>query len=158
MTIRDAVVAAVLVLMSAGAGAAEKTITVSEAWSRATAKTARAAGAFMTIANSGTEADRLTEVRSQAAKTVEVHETTMVANVMKMRRIEGGLPVPPGGKAELKPGGLHVMLIDLAGQLVQGERFDMTLVFERAGEIPVTVEVRSPGAMAVSAHGGGHMK
>lgn len=141
-------VAAGLLLSTAiSATAAAKDVVVTDVWARASAPSAKAAGAFMTIENAGKAGDRLLSARSAAAKQVEVHESKMVNNVMQMRRIDG-LPVAAGDKVVLKPGGLHVMLIDLEKQLVQGERFKMTLVFEKAGEVTVDVDIKTPGAMS----------
>lgn len=64
---------------------------------------------------------------------------------MRMRQVEA-IDVPAGGSAELKPGGLHLMMIDLTGQLVEGETVDVTLVFEQAGEVNVTLPIKGPGA------------
>ncbi len=142
--------AAALVLLAWAAAAAERPIVVSEAWSRAVPPGARSAGAFMTVDNTGGEADRLTGARSDAARTVEIHETRMVGDVMQMRHTDT-IAVAPGARTELKPGGFHVMLIDLARRLEPGDRFTVTLVFEKAGEIPVEVEVRGAGPPAAHA-------
>lgn len=102
-------------------------VTVSEPWVRATVPQQKATGAFMRI-TSPTDA-RLVEARSPAAKVVEIHEMVMERDVMKMRAIQG-LDLPAGTEVELKPGGYHVMLIDLNGQVKEGETVPLTIVVE----------------------------
>lgn len=97
--------------------------------------------AFMVIRNTGTEDDALIGASSDVAMTTEVHETYMEGDTMKMRRIER-IDIPAGGEVTLKPGGYHVMFIDLKEPLQAGTTIEITLEFERAGEIPVQAEVR----------------
>lgn len=98
---------------------------------------------YMTIHNDGTAADRLIGAAADVARTVEIHETRIEAGMAQMGRIEGIL-VPAKGKAVLKPRGLHVMLIGLRHDLKPGDRFPVTLRFEKFGEVRLTVEVRMP--------------
>ncbi|GAB4428249.1 MAG: copper chaperone PCu(A)C [Chloroflexi bacterium OHK40] len=100
--------------------------------------------AYMTLVNSGSAPDRLLSASTDAARTVELHETTMVDNVMRMAPVAGGIEVPANGQAELKPGGLHVMLIGLNRDLNAGDTVRLTLTFERAGTITVDAPVRQP--------------
>ena len=78
---------------------------------------------------------------------------------MKMRKVEA-VPVPPGAVAELKPGGFHIMLFDLAKPLTEGQRFPLTLSFEKAGDIAVVAEVKGMTAKSMDHgdHGKSHMK
>ena len=101
-------------------------------------------GAFMLLRNTGSEADRLVAAQSDVAGTVEIHETTLEGGVMKMRPVVGGIEVPAGGQVELKPGGYHVMLIGLTQNLVEGDRFQMVLQFEKSGPLTVEAVVRMP--------------
>lgn len=96
---------------------------------------------YMTIANTGAADDTLVAARADVATTVELHETTMQDNVMKMQPVEN-IPVPAGGSVELKRGGLHVMLLGVKQELKAGDTFPAVLVFAKAGEIPVTVPVQ----------------
>lgn len=95
----------------------------------------------MTITGHGS-ADRLVGATSPWAPTVELHETINDGGVMKMRPVPGGFEVPATGSLELKPGGKHIMLIGLNKPLVNGEEIEITLRFEKGGEITVKVPVR----------------
>ncbi len=120
-------------------------LTIDTPWSRATS--AQAGGAFMMIHNGGHHGDRLIGAESDLAGRVQVHMTIMEDGVMRMRHAEDGVEVPAGGMAELKPGGFHVMLMGLKQPLEEGASFPVTLIFERAGEVTVEVQVRAAGAM-----------
>ncbi len=120
-------------------------LVVEAPWSRASP--GGAGGAFMVIHNAGRQSDRLISAASDMAARVEVHLTVMQDGVMRMRHAEDGVEVPAGGMAELKPGGFHVMLMGLTHPLEEGSSFPVTLVFEKAGEVTVDVQVRAAGAM-----------
>ncbi|MGL5445996.1 MAG: copper chaperone PCu(A)C [Rhabdaerophilum sp.] len=121
-------------------------------WTRATPGGAKVAGGYMKITNNGTMPDRLIGGTAVPAGIFEVHEMKMEGNVMRMRALAKGLEIKPGQTVELKPGGLHVMFIDLKSPLKEGEKFKGTLVFEKAGTIEVeyAVEARS----SAGGHGG----
>jgi len=137
---------AALLLASALAHEYElKALKIDHAFARATPAGAKAAGAFMTIQNTGTAADRLVSAASPIAGVVELHEMTMEGNVMKMRAVPS-IEIPAGGKAELKPGGYHVMLMDLRGPLVEGQEAPLTLRFEKAGSVDVKIKIESKGS------------
>jgi copper(I)-binding protein len=112
---------------------------------RATPPNAPVSGGYMTIRNNGSQADRLVAASADFAGMTQIHEMTMDGDVMKMREIEGGLEIPPGEEVVLKSGGLHIMFMKLGEQLAKGEKRDVTLTFETAGEITVEFEV---GGMA----------
>lgn len=99
---------------------------------------------YMELTNGGQEADRLVSAQADVAKTIELHETIMEGDLMKMQQVQGGIEVPAGGTVELKPGGLHVMLIGLTKDLNVGDKFPVTLQFDKAGAITVEAEVRQP--------------
>lgn len=124
-------------------------INISAPFSRATLPNAPVGGGYLTIENTGTEADRLVSATSSFASDVQIHEMGMEGDVMKMRRLEDGLVIPAGETAVLAAGGTHIMLMGLKGALVQGETVTLTLTFEKAG----TVEVQLPiiGAAAKQA-------
>jgi copper(I)-binding protein len=98
---------------------------------------------YMVIHNASADADRLVGATAAVARTVELHETRIEGGMAQMRKIDG-IPVPAKGKVELKPGGLHVMLIGLKRDLKAGETFPVTLKFQRSGEVRLTVRVREP--------------
>lgn len=117
-------------------------VTVKEPWVRGTVAEQKATGAFMQLTSPADT--RLVEVRSPAAKIVEVHEMVMVENTMKMRAVQGGLELPAGKTVELKPGSYHVMLIDLKAPLKEGDVVPLTLVLQGKDGKKDTVEVKAP--------------
>lgn len=129
--------------LAACGGAEGPQIEVENAWARPSPRMAGAGAAYMVIKNTGNETDRLVAGETPAAEVVELHESFMDENdVMKMRPVEGGfIEVPAGGEAELRPGGLHIMLIRLAEPLENGQTIPLTLSFEKSGEIEIEVVV-----------------
>lgn len=99
--------------------------------------------AYMTIANSGSSADKLVSAASTVAGAIELHTTVVQDNVAKMQQVEG-IDVPAGGEVQLKPGGYHIMLINVTRDLKAGDTFTLTLTFAQAGKVDVTVQVRQP--------------
>ena len=115
--------------------------TVQEPWVRATVPQQKATGMFARITSP--TAGRIVGASSPAAGVVEIHEMAMDGNVMRMRAVPA-LELPAGKAVELKPGGYHVMLMDLKQQLKAGEMVNVSLVVERAGGQRETVEVKAP--------------
>jgi copper(I)-binding protein len=128
-------------------------IGIDGAWTRATAPRAANGGAFMTIRNGGDAPDTLIAAASPAAARTELHTHTMQDGMMRMRPVEGGIPIPPHGTAELAPGGLHVMMMGLHAPLAEGSRVAITLIFEKAGSVTVEVPVMKAGAAGPMPHG-----
>ncbi|MEO0637423.1 MAG: copper chaperone PCu(A)C [Pseudomonadota bacterium] len=108
---------------------------------RATPPNARVAGGFMTIRNTGSSDDVLVGGEAAYAGKVEIHTMEMDGDVMKMRELEDGLVIPAGGEAKLRPGGLHVMFMQLSEPLVDGEEREAVLRFRDAGEVKVTFNI-----------------
>lgn len=129
-------------------------------WSRATPPVAKVGAGYLSIANQGTAADRLIAVTSPAAGRVEIHEMRTESGVMRMRELAQGLGLPAGQRVELKPGGYHLMLMDLKAPLREGTDVPVTLIFERAGRIEVQFKVEAAGARGsdhgAHGHGQGH--
>lgn len=121
-------------------------VSVTQPWARATPAPGGAGAAFMTITNTGGEADTLTKAASPVANIVELHTHTMDGGVMRMSPVPA-IEVPANGAATLAPGGLHVMMIGLKAPLKEGGSFPLTLTFSHAGDVTVTVPVLAPGAM-----------
>ena len=119
-------------------------IVVEGQWGRPSPMVATAGAIYMTIKNSGADADKLVSGASAACGAVELHESYKMDNgAMGMRPVTGGfIEIPVGGMAELKPGGLHIMCIDKLTQFVAGAKIPLTLKFEKAGEIAIEVEIR----------------
>jgi periplasmic copper chaperone A len=118
---------------------------IAHPYARPTPPGARTGGAYFTVRNNGTAADRLVKVASPAAQSVELHSMTMDGNLMKMRAIPA-LDIPPGATVPLGSGGYHVMLVNLAHPLTVGSNVPLTLTFERAGSIDVSAPVEAPKA------------
>lgn len=122
-------------------------------FARATLPNQPVAGAFLTIANMGSEDDVLVAVSSPISERGEVHEMKMDGDTMKMRELADGLVIPAGESVELKPGGYHLMFMQLKEPLVEGEMVEMTLEFQNAGSITVPFAVMAKGAKGMK-HGG----
>ncbi len=121
-------------------------IMVMEPFARETPPNAKVGGAYMTLMNHG-DATRLTGARSDIANRVEIHNHEMDANgVMRMREVEGGLPIGKNDSVALQPGGLHIMLMGLKKQLKKGESLDLTLEFADGEVVDVTVPIKSIAA------------
>lgn len=131
-------------------------IEIDAAFARASPKVARAGAGFMVLKNTGTEADRLVAAQSDVARTTELHTHINDNGVMRMRQVEA-IDVPAGETVNLQPGGLHVMFMNLNDPLVEGTSFPVTLRFERAGDVVVTIPVKGVGAMPMPAAAADHM-
>jgi len=125
-------------------------ISVSAAQARATVPGQRAGGAFLTVANQG-PADRLVAARAPVAARVELHTMRMEGDVMRMRQVDA-IELPTGATVELKPGGMHLMFMDLKAPLKAGETVPVTLRFEKAGELTVSMPVQAPGVPGAAGH------
>lgn len=118
-------------------------IEVSEAYARSAGHHAKSGAAFMVLKNNGDAADRLIGVSSDVAKRVELHTHIMRDGIAKMRPIEGGIELAPGGSHAMERGADHVMFMGLTEPLVDGETVKVTLVFEQAGAIEVEIPIDS---------------
>ncbi len=122
--------------------AARDAVEVDNAWARATVKGQMATGAFMTL--TATHGAKLVAVSSPVAGVAQVHEMKMEAGVMKMNEVKGGLNLPAGKAVALKPGGYHVMLMDLKAPLTVGSNLPLTLVFKDAKGVQSTLDLKVP--------------
>ncbi len=131
-------------LLSACGGAKGPQIEIKDPWARPSPKMATSGAAYMIIENKGNEDDALIGVDGDVSDAVEIHEMVVDENnVMHMKPVEGQrLVIPAKGKVELKPGGYHIMLIGLKHQLQEGEVVDLTLKFEKSGEMKVQAPVK----------------
>lgn len=155
-----AAAASLLAVAAAPAGAQEMKagdLVISQPWSRATPAGAKVAGGYLTIENKGSAPDRLVSGAGDVAGKVEIHEMAMNNGVMTMRPLDKGLTIEPGKTVKLAPGGYHLMLMDLKGPLKQGEKVPVTLEFEKAGKVTLSLDVQGVGAQAPMDHSGGHM-
>lgn len=124
-------------------GGESKGTEVSHPWVRATPGGSKITAAFMEIKSEA--GDKLVAVKSPAAGRAEVHTHVMDGDVMKMRRVDV-LDIAKGGARVLKPGGDHIMLMDVKEPLKDGDLVKVTLTFEKAGDIEVEATVEAPGA------------
>ncbi|AOF81983.1 hypothetical protein BSY238_669 [Methyloversatilis sp. RAC08] len=143
---RRLLTAALLALIAAPAIA---DITVKDPWVRATVPQQKATGAFMQI--TAPKAARLVEASSPVAGVTEIHEMTMDKDIMRMRAIPG-IDLPAGKAVELKPGGYHVMLMDLKAPITEGQDVPVTLVIEGADKKRETIVIKAT-ARALGASG-----
>jgi copper(I)-binding protein len=131
-------------------------IHVFDAYARPTVSHQPTGGAYVGLENMGKTADRLVSASSPVAKRVEIHNMSMDGNVMKMKEV-GEIELKPDTEIVMKPGnGYHLMLVGLNQRLKAGESFPMTLVFEKAGKVEVTVKVGNKQAKEGEPHHGHH--
>jgi copper(I)-binding protein len=117
------------------------TLEISDAYVRAMLPGQPVGGGYLVIRNTGSEGDRLVSASSPSSPAVEIHEMSMQGQIMKMRRLDGGIAVPAGQTVELKPGGLHLMFTKVATPFRQGDSVPLTLIFERSGKIELSLPV-----------------
>jgi periplasmic copper chaperone A len=130
-----------LAAIAVAAGASHAQTTVSDAWIRGTVPQQKATGLFAEITSA--KGGKLVSASSPVAGVVEIHEMAMEGDVMKMRALTAGLALPAGKAVALKPGGYHVMLMDLKQQLKAGDTVPVSLVIEGADKKRETVEVKA---------------
>jgi copper(I)-binding protein len=149
MTLTRALAAAACaVALAPAALAAGLSIRIEHPWSRPTPPSAPTAVGYLTIVNTSNRADRLMAAESPAAETVQAHAMTMDGGIMRMRPVQGGLPIPAGGSVTLGPDGDHLMFIHLKRPFVAGDHVPVTLVFEHAGRKRVELMVEGDGKPA----------
>jgi hypothetical protein len=120
-------------------------ISLEHVWARATPGTATTGAVYLTVTDNG-RPDRLVGVSTPIAAMAEMHETIHDNGVMKMRPVAGGIALDPGKPVTFTPGGYHVMLTGLKSPLKAGDSFPLTLTFEHARSITVSVHVEAMGA------------
>ncbi len=120
---------------------AQSSVEIKDPWVRATVAQQKATGAFMQLVAKSDS--KLVEAKSVVAGVVEIHEMAMDKDVMRMRQVPS-LPLPAGKAVDLKPGGYHVMLLDLKGQVKAGDVVPLTLVFEGKDGKRESVDVKAP--------------
>src|SRR5690606_31315676 len=158
--------AAVLILAAcqpaadgAAAGAAPETsaetpaatLRIGDGWVRASLGRNPHTGGYLPVANPGPEADRLTGAACACAARVELHTVSTDGGVMRMNAVEA-MEVPAGGTLTLAPGGDHLMFLDLVAPLADGQSVEVTLTFERAGEMTVQLPVHAAAPDHADAH------
>jgi copper(I)-binding protein len=149
--VRFVMVTVTIYLLAAGPALAQ--VSVEDAWARATPPGAKLGAAYLSIRNGAAAADRLVGASTPAADRVELHSTVREGDVARMRQVKA-YDVPAGGRVELKPGGSHLMLVNLKAPLKEGEKLPISLKFEKAGELKAEIEVRALGAASHEHHHG----
>jgi hypothetical protein len=144
MKLTSLMAAMALTATAMGAYAAGEPVEVQNAWARATVKGQMATGVFMNI--TAKDGLKLVGGSSPVAGVTQVHEMKMDAGVMKMAEVKGGLDLPAGKMVELKPGGYHVMLMDLKQPLEKDTTVPLTLVFKDAKGVESKMELKLPVA------------
>ncbi|MEM1303233.1 MAG: copper chaperone PCu(A)C [Pseudomonadota bacterium] len=128
---------------------------IDDPYARAATSTAKSGAAFMSIMNHSDTDDQLIAASTDIATRVELHTHTEDENgVMRMREVEGGIPIPAGETTMLERGGLHVMLMGLTEGLDQGDEIEVTLTFQNAGDMVLTIPVDNDRKAAHGGHGG----
>ncbi|MDX1299145.1 MAG: copper chaperone PCu(A)C [Pseudomonas sp.] len=153
MLLKKTLLIAALLSPSLFAGAHEYNVAelhIEHPWSREMPPVAPTAAAYFVVHNKGAEADRLLSVSTPHAGKVEMHEHLHADGVMKMQQVQS-VVIPAGGEVKFAPMGYHVMLFNLQ-QAKDGERFPLTLTFEKAGTIEVEVAVQKQAPMQEAAH------
>ncbi|MEO1537018.1 MAG: copper chaperone PCu(A)C [Pseudomonadota bacterium] len=130
-------------------------LTLAAPFARATLPNQPVAGAYLTITNTGSEDDALLSVSAPFAARGEVHEMAMDGDTMRMRQLPDGLVIPAGETVELKPGGYHLMFMQLNEPLIEGETAEATLEFRDAGKVTVPFTILGKGAKSMDHSGHG---
>ena len=140
--------------------AAAQTVTISNPWARATVQGQKATGAFMTVTSK--ENSKLVAASTPVAGIVEIHEMKMDKDVMKMSALPNGLDLPAGKAVDLKPGGFHIMLMDLKLPLNKDVAVPLTLTFQDSSGkksqqvVQVPVSVQPPSGQGMNHQHGDH--
>lgn len=137
---KPVVMLSTLTFVLAYANASAQDLSVSSAWSLSSPPASSNGAVYLVVENSGPQADMLTGAETDVAKRVELHATSHEDGQMKMHH-HHSFEVPADGSLELAPGALHIMLTGLVEPLEAGQSFDLKLLFMRAGEMSVEVEV-----------------
>jgi periplasmic copper chaperone A len=123
-----------------------KPIVVDQPWARATPAGAKSGAAYMTLINNGSASDRLLAATTPVADKIQFHSVSEDNGVSRMREMHD-VVVAPGARVTFSPGGMHVMLVGLKQPLKEGQIFPLSLTFEKAGKVDVTVSIAKVGAM-----------
>lgn len=131
---------------------------ITQPWARATPEGADSGAAYMTVTNTGTKPERLSCVSSEESAKCQIHRMSMDNGVMKMREVPGGLEVKPGETITFKPGGYHLMLVDLKAPLQQGKTVEAVMKVDNGGTAQVEFPIAAIGAPAPGAAASGGMQ
>ena len=152
---RPVVVALAMMVMSGmnAIAAASDIFSFSEMQLRATVAGMPSSAAYLKITNNGVSDDRLIAAKATIAQRVEIHTMEMDGEVMRMRAVDGGVVIAAGDSVTLAPGGLHIMLMGLTTDLPAGSQHEITLVFEKAGQVTLTATAKLPAEIKMTMPG-----
>jgi periplasmic copper chaperone A len=152
MTRLTIIAAAALALFAANAQEYHsKDLTISNSWARPAGE-GQYSAIYLTIKNAGSEADTFISAESPVAEKTQVHETRNEDGVMKMRAVKDGIEIKPGSSLEFKPGGYHIMLLDLKKALAEGATAPLTITLAKAGAISMEIKVQKTAPGTAEAH------
>lgn len=123
-------------------------------WSAKAPAVAPVLGGYVTIVNTGTQSDRLVGGTTTVAERLEIHESSIIDGIARMRPAKQGIEIPAGGTLSLQPGGAHIMLFNPRQRPAEGEKFKATLKFEKAGSVEVEFVVQKPKPSSGEDHSG----
>ena len=128
-------------------GYTKGSLVIEHPWGRPSPGDTKKGAVYLTIKNKGKTDDTLVSAKTTVSQTAELHNTTQEEGVMKMRKVDGGVKIAAGETVKFAPGGYHIMLLDVTEKVAPGAKFPLTLVFEKAGEVEVSVQVEksAPG-------------
>ncbi len=136
-------------ILALSPGVMASDVMVMHAFARASAvSTAQAGTVYMTLMNHGAAPDKLLSITTQAAAMAMLHESTESSGVSSMKEMSG-LEIPAGGSVELKPGGIHIMLMGLNAPLKKGDTLKLSLNFEHAGKVDVEAKIGAVAQLSV---------
>ncbi|MDC0398638.1 copper chaperone PCu(A)C [Alphaproteobacteria bacterium] len=116
------------------------------AFARASSGHGKNSAAYLSIHNHSPNDDYLIEAKTNVAAMTSIHNHINDKGIMKMRAVQQ-IAIPANDNIKLQPGGFHIMLMGLKKPLLEGDKFDLTLVFKKAGNVPCTVRVKKVHAM-----------
>lgn len=125
-------------------------------WSAKAPPVAPVLGGYLAIVNTGSEPDRLVGGSTSVAERLELHESSLVDGVARMRPAKGGIEIPAGETLNLQPGGAHIMLVNPKERPAEGEKFKATLQFEKAGAVDVEFVVEAKNSAATDQNHSNH--
>lgn len=134
-------------------GYTKGSLVIDHPWGRPSPGDTKKGAVYLTIKNKGKSDDTLVSAKTKVSQSAELHNTSQdEGGIMKMRKVEGGVKISAGETVKFAPGGFHIMLLDMTGKVEPGAKFPLTLVFEKAGEVEVSVQVEK----SAPSHEGGH--
>jgi copper(I)-binding protein len=144
MLLAIALTTAALISFTWNARGAPPGIVLTKAWARATPPGATTGAVYLSLENQGSTPDRIVTITSPAAGSAMMHETVEEGGISQMRMIDGNIPA--GSTLEMKPGGVHIMLMGLTAPLKKGETISLTLDFETGDDLTVEAKIAPIGA------------